>query len=137
MKKETNKTEIKYYSLNSILKKNADYNIIFGERSNGKTYAALSYAIEQYLKTGKQTAYIRRWQADFYAKRSESLFNNHCANGYLETVSNGLYNTVIYSQRKKQRQAKHRFVMLFAYQNRNTIKVQVFQTLTQLYLMSF
>ena len=100
MKKETTKTEIKYYSLNSILRKNADYNIVFGERSNGKTYAALAYAIEQFLKTGKQSAYIRRWQADLYAKRAESLFNNHCANGYLENVSNGLYNTVIYSQRK-------------------------------------
>ena len=29
----------KYYSLNNILKKDAQYNIIFGQRSNGKTYA--------------------------------------------------------------------------------------------------
>ena len=44
----------KFYSLKEILKKGATYNIIMGERSNGKTYAALSYAIEQYFKTGKQ-----------------------------------------------------------------------------------
>ena len=30
-----------YYSLKKILAENADYNIIIGERSNGKTYATL------------------------------------------------------------------------------------------------
>ena len=30
-----------YYSLQKILKKNAVYNVIFGERSNGKTYSVL------------------------------------------------------------------------------------------------
>ena len=39
----------KYYDLNPILKLDADYNIIFGERSNGKTYAVLKYMIEQYV----------------------------------------------------------------------------------------
>ena len=29
----------KYYTLNNILAYNADYNIIYGERSNGKTTA--------------------------------------------------------------------------------------------------
>ena len=31
----------KYYSLKKIMSENADYNIIIGERSNGKTYAVL------------------------------------------------------------------------------------------------
>ena len=44
----------KYYSLGRILAKNADYNIIFGERSNGKTYAALAHGLETFVKTGKQ-----------------------------------------------------------------------------------
>lgn len=29
----------KYYRLKNILQKNATYNVMFGERSNGKTYA--------------------------------------------------------------------------------------------------
>ena len=37
----------KFYSLDGILEKDADYNIIFGERSNGKTYAALEYSISR------------------------------------------------------------------------------------------
>ena len=36
----------KYYTLNNILTYNADYNIIYGERSNGKTTAVLRYALE-------------------------------------------------------------------------------------------
>ena len=37
------KEKSNYYSLDKILSKNAQYNLIFGERSNGKTYAVLNY----------------------------------------------------------------------------------------------
>lgn len=90
----------KYYSLASILAKGADYNIIFGERSNGKTYAALAYGIENYVKTGKQMAYIRRWREDLRGKRAETLFANHSANGYIEQVTGGKYNEVFYMSNK-------------------------------------
>ena len=40
------KTKFKYYSLKNIQQKNATYNVIFGERSNGKTYAVLKQALE-------------------------------------------------------------------------------------------
>ena len=44
----------KYYTPNAINRKNATYNVIFGERSNGKTYALLKQSVEQYLKdTGR------------------------------------------------------------------------------------
>ena len=35
-----------YYSTQKIDKKNATYNVIFGERSNGKTYALLLKSIK-------------------------------------------------------------------------------------------
>ena len=35
----------KFYSLSAILKKNCTYNVIFGERSNGKTYSVLKYGL--------------------------------------------------------------------------------------------
>ena len=37
----------KYYSLDAIKKKNATYNVIFGERSNGKTYALLQNGVKE------------------------------------------------------------------------------------------
>lgn len=86
----------KYYDIKPILGKNADYNVIFGERSNGKTYAALKYGIENYVRTGKQMAYVRRWREDLRGKRAETLFSNHVANGFIDSVTNGEYNEVFY-----------------------------------------
>lgn len=97
MKKENTKKEtVKFYSLTNILNKKADYNIIFGERSNGKTYATLAYGIKRYVQTGEQMAYIRRWREDLRGKRAESLFANHVANGYIEEITNGEFNSVFY-----------------------------------------
>ena len=94
MKKK--ESENKYYSLKSILQKNADYNMIFGERSNGKTYAALEYGIKRYLECGEQMAYIRRWREDLRGKRAESLFANHVANGVIDRLTEGRFNEVFY-----------------------------------------
>lgn len=68
---------MKYYSLKKILKKECVYNIVFGERSNGKTFATLSYALQQYFNHGKQFVYIRRWSEDIKPKRMSNLFNSH------------------------------------------------------------
>ena len=61
-KAKMEKTESKYYSLSNILKYECDYNIIFGERSNGKTYALLEYIVKQFYESGykAQGAIIRR-----------------------------------------------------------------------------
>lgn len=100
-KKETKKAvKPQFYNLDRILKKGADYNLIFGERSNGKTYAALKYGMETFIKTGKQMAYIRRWREDLRGKRSESLFANHMANGLITELSGGKYNEVFYMGNK-------------------------------------
>lgn len=94
-KKEENSAP-KFYTLDRILSKGADYNVIFGERSNGKTYATLLYGIKQYLSTGKQMAYIRRWREDLRGKRAESLFANHTANGVITELTGGKFNEVFY-----------------------------------------
>ena len=86
----------KFYSLNRILKENAQYNIIFGERSNGKTYAALKYALEQWAKDGSQAGIIRRWQEDFKGKRGANLFNALVLNGEITKITKGKYNSVYY-----------------------------------------
>lgn len=99
-KKQQESNTPKYYDLGEILTKNADYNLIFGERSNGKTYAALRYGLEQFINTGKQMAYIRRWREDLRGKRAESLFANHTANGLISTLTDGKFNEVFYMSNK-------------------------------------
>ena len=63
--------------------------MIIGERSNGKTYACLKYAIEQYLKTGKQTAILRRWKEDLKGRRAQVLFDSLVSDGTLSAMSDG------------------------------------------------
>lgn len=90
------KAKIKYYSLYKILKKNAIYNVIYGKRSNGKTYAALLYGLKQYFKNGSEIAYIRRWGDDFKGKRGLTLFNAIVENGEIEKLSGGMWTDIFY-----------------------------------------
>ena len=85
-----------YYSLKNILKKNAVYNVIFGERSNGKTYATLKHGLEQYFKDGSQLAYIRRWKEDITGKRGQAVFSALVENNEIEKLSDGKFTGVHY-----------------------------------------
>lgn len=86
----------KYYNLKNILSKNAQYNLIIGERSNGKTYACLEYAIKQYTQHGKQTALVRRFREDFIGRRGASMFDAHVHNKLIEKYSKGEWTNVYY-----------------------------------------
>lgn len=96
----SNKKPQQYYSLNKILAKNAVYNIIVGERSNGKTYAVLKHGIEMYFKDGSQLAIIRRWQEDITGSRATQIFRNLLANNEVEKISKGQYTGITYYARK-------------------------------------
>lgn len=94
--KKAEKTEQRFYSLKNILKKKSVYNVIFGERSNGKTYSVLLYALEQFIKTGGQLAIIRRWQEDIKGKRASDIFASLNVNDEISRLSDGKYQGVTY-----------------------------------------
>ena len=48
------KEEIKYWDIRNVLSVKARYYVIFGERSNGKTYGTLEYCLEEYFKNGDE-----------------------------------------------------------------------------------
>lgn len=83
-----------YYSLEPILSQNAEYNLIIGERSNGKTFAALEYGLRQWWEKGKKMAYLRRWKEDFRGKRGDALFAALASAGTIESITGGEYTTV-------------------------------------------
>lgn len=89
-----------YYSLNRIMKEKAVYNMVFGERSNGKTYAVLKYAIEDYVKNGGTFAYIRRWKEDITGGRASSVFSALNANKEIRKITGGKYEIIIYNSSK-------------------------------------
>lgn len=87
---------MKYYTTTAIDKKNATYNVIFGERSNGKTYALLKKGLANYFKDGKQLAYVRRWKEDITGRRAQRLYSGINENGEVAKLSDGLYTGVHY-----------------------------------------
>ncbi len=85
-----------FYSLKDIKKKNAIYNVIFGERSNGKTFAVLSEIISNYVKRGEKGAYVRRYREDCRGLSAQQLFAGLVDKGVISKATNNQYDTVIY-----------------------------------------
>lgn len=91
-----------YYTLTKIKKFKADYNIIVGERSNGKTTSVLLEILDNYVKSDykEQGAIIRRFEEDYKGKNGAQMFDAIIECGYISQMTNGKYNTVTYySQR--------------------------------------
>lgn len=91
---------MKYFTIEDIKKKKARYNIIFSERSDGKTYSVLKEGVTNYLKDGSQMAIIRRFREDFKGKRGRFLFDTLIDNGkhenMIKKLSNGKYDGCMY-----------------------------------------
>ena len=87
---------MKYYNTSRIDKKNATYNVIIGERSNGKTYAVLKKGLIEYFKNGSQIAYVRRWKEDIIGRRASQLFSGLIENSEVSKLSNNEFSGVHY-----------------------------------------
>lgn len=84
------KQKLKYYNKKPILALNAEYNIIMGERSNGKTYAALETGIEDFLRGEGFMVYVRRYADEVKAGNIKMLFSPFD----IEKMSKGKYNKI-------------------------------------------
>ena len=93
---------MKYYDIRDTINSypNAHYYVIYGERSNGKTYSSLDFALDKYVKTGEQFAYVRRWGEDIRKKQLSQLFAAHVENREVEKLTKGEWNGVEYTGNK-------------------------------------
>lgn len=57
-------SKIQYYTLDNILKHDGQYYIIYGERSNGKSYALDKYVLDKYFTKGEQFVIAKRYAED-------------------------------------------------------------------------
>lgn len=64
-----------YYNGDTVLNKGGDINVIWGQRSNGKTYFYLRHALRTFKKTGRTFVYIRRWDLDISVKNMAKLMD--------------------------------------------------------------
>lgn len=62
-----------FYDPKPLLSKKGDINIVWGQRSNGKTYSYLKHALETYKNTGRTFVYVRRWAEDIVMKNMTKL----------------------------------------------------------------
>ena len=81
------KKKPEFYSLERILESKSIYNVIFGERSNGKTYAVLKHGLEEYFKNGGEIAVVRRWQEDIRGNRASGVWTALIENGEIGRAS--------------------------------------------------
>lgn len=90
------KHQSKYWDIKPIKSIPSQYKLIYGERSNGKTYGTLLHAIEEYFTNGNQFAYVRRWADDIRASNMKDLFTSMVQNGEVERLSLGDWNGIAY-----------------------------------------
>lgn len=91
--------KFKFYDVRKLVKEYPDayYYMIIGERSNGKTYSSLDYALENYFTKGEQFAYVRRYGEDIRKKQLSNLFSAHIDNGAVSRYSNGEWTGIEYT----------------------------------------
>lgn len=83
--------KIKHYNMDKLIEQNCDFNILFGERSNGKSYQLKhKRMILNYLKTGKRFILMRRFKEEITASNIEQYFQDVD----VHTITKGKYNTI-------------------------------------------
>lgn len=97
--------KLDFYSLDRITKTapNAKYYVIFGKRTNGKTFSVKERALDEYLEKGAQLAVLRRWDTDFQGNNGVTWLDDIVMNPYkgnmLKKKSKGRWNS--YSWKKR------------------------------------
>ena len=83
-----------YYDISAIDALDAVDNLIYGKRSNGKTFAVCRKILDAYFDEGIPSAYIRRLDEMIKPKNLEVLFNPHL--DYIFEKTDGQYNSIQY-----------------------------------------
>lgn len=85
-----------YYNTKQIDGTLADYRVILGERSNGKSYAMKLKALETYKKNGGRTVWLRRYEKDILKKNVYDMFSALYDNGEIERIFKNEWENVVY-----------------------------------------
>ena len=86
----------KFYSLDRILSFGCIYNMIIGERSNGKTFAVHEYMLKRFYEKHECGAIIRRWEEDFKGRNGQATFDGIVSAGLVSKITNGQWESIKY-----------------------------------------
>ena len=101
------KTKYEFVSLTPMMKvcPSAQYYILVGQRSNGKTFCVLERFIDNWWasKETESNAIIRRWEEDFNKSKGDKFFENFITNQYrgniIASKTNNKYNSIVWNLR--------------------------------------
>ena len=81
------------YNIDALVNEDATINIVYGERSNGKSYQIKhKRAILNYLENGNRFILMRRWKEEITTEKIEAYF----ADVDIVKITNGKYNCITY-----------------------------------------
>lgn len=78
-----------------LLTPDAIYYVVFGERSNGKTFGAQLCALVRFFLFGDLFAVVRRWDEDFRPKAAARFFGGAEKTGLIKYLSAGNYDHIV------------------------------------------
>lgn len=93
---ENVKLDRRWYDPSDILALDATYNLIYGERGNGKTFSICHLILDAYLSEGLPSAYVRRLDEMIKQGNLETLFSAPEHLKFIEEKTEGKYNFVKY-----------------------------------------
>lgn len=83
--------KITHYNIDNIVAEDADFNLIWGEKGNGKSYQLKhKRGILKYLDTGKRFILLRRWKDEVTTEKVEHYF----ADVDVSKLTKGEYNCI-------------------------------------------
>lgn len=80
----------KYYDISNLLETKAQYMMLLGQRSNGKSYQVKLTVLKKAYETGRCFVYLRRWKADIKQKAVLAYF----ADMPISTITNGEWDSI-------------------------------------------
>lgn len=86
-----------YYDCRKILAEGSTYNVVIGQRSNGKTYGFIEEALGEYCENGYPSVYIRRYDESITSANIFKLCAPHIDS--LIVMSEGRWNNFEYKNR--------------------------------------
>lgn len=112
----------KHYTLDNILKIGALYNVLYGERSNGKSYAVKLRCLERAYNNSEKFVYMRRWLEDVSKNRAEGYWDDmeidDEGNKRIRDITRGEYDCIsiyrneIYFAKRKEDGKKERGLLI-------------------------
>lgn len=78
-----------YYDISNMLKTEAQFMMLLGQRTNGKSYQAKKTLIEKAYNEGEKFVYIRRWDREVKASVAANYFDD-CP---ISTITDGKYDS--------------------------------------------